>query len=441
MPTIAQKSIVAKLPQHELQQSLRGFLHPLTQLLPDRRLPAVAEFMVQGIISSESAVITQIARGVAHGDHSIWLTSKRAYRFLSNERFSHRTLRKGLYCIAQASVREQRPKRLVIAIDPVNFEKPYTQALEGVSTVRKSTPPALGGAARLTLGYPALTATIVNLKQPTVTYASWFSYTHNTFLSENHEIHCALRISKRLFPRYSMRFVADSGLDDQKLFQQVQGLAAEFVIRAKHDRVLDVFNARLKRWEAGQLFDLTQSVPLPFSETVSFTHARKVHKVKMGFGWFQVRLRETQQVLWVLVAHDRVRERDLILLTNVPLSHARRVREVYRDWRLRACIEHGYRFDQEQGLDVEDMRVTTLERMRRLFILVLLAAQFVCYIHRTWAQPATEWLRRLGGALGLPQDRHGLYLLLRGISAVWLALATMSFALIHPFPIEILTCG
>ena len=125
----------------------------------------------------------------------------------------------------------------------------------------------------------------------------------------------------------------------------------------------------------------------------------------------------------------------------MPLSHARRVRAVYRDWRLRACIEHGYRFDQEQGLDVEDMRVTTLERMRRLFILVLLAAQFVCYIHRTWAQPATEWLRRLGGALGLPQDRHGLYLLLRGISAVWLAVATMSFALIHPFPIEILTCG
>lgn len=441
MPTIAQKSIVAKLPQHELQQSLRVFLHPLTTLLPDRRLPVVTELMVQGIISSESPVITQIARGVAHGDHSIWLTSKRAYRFLSNARFSHRTLRKGLYRIAQQSVREQGPHRLVIAVDPVNFEKPYTHALEGVSTVRKSTPPALGGEARLTPGYPAITATLVNLKQPTVTYASWFSYTSDTFLSENHEIHCALRISKRLFPRHPMRFVADSGLDDQKLFQQVQTLAAEFVIRAKHDRVLDVFNARLKRWEAGQLFDLTRSVPLQFTETVSFTHARQVHTVKMGFGWLQVRLRDTQQVLWVLVAHDEKRERDLILLTNVPLTHARSVRAVYRDWRLRSRIEHGYRFDQEQGLDVEDMRVQTLERMRRLFILVLLAAQFVCYSHRAWAQPATDWLRRLGGALGLPQDRHGLYLLLRGISAVWLAIATLSFALIHPFPMENLTCG
>ena len=34
-------------------------------------------------------------------------------------------------------------------------------------------------------------------------------------------------------------------------------------------------------------------------------------------------------------------------------------------------IEHGYRFDQEQGLDVEDIRVQTMQRMRRLFALVL----------------------------------------------------------------------
>ncbi len=441
MKTIAQKSSLAKLPQHELKESLAVFLRPLTELLPDIRLPAVAELMVQGIVSSESPVITQIARGVAHGDHSIWLTSQRAYRFLSNGRFTHRTLRKGMYRIAQDAVHAQRPKRLIIAVDPVNFEKPYTHALEGVSTVRKSTPPALNGDARLAHGYPAITATIVNLQQPAVTYANWFSYQSDDFLSENHEIHGALRVSKALFARHKLRFVADSGLDDQKVFQQVRALDAEFVIRAKHDRVLDVFNTRLKRWEDAQLFDLAQSVPLPFTDTVSFTHARKVRKFKMSFGWFQVRLREPQQVLWVLVAHDAKRERDLILLTNVPLTSPRVVRQVYRDWRLRAGIEHGYRFDQEQGLDVEDMRVKTLERMRRLFMLVLLAAQFVAYIHRTWTQQATLWLRRLGGAFGLKQDRNGLYLLLRGISAVWLTAATLSFALHHPFPMANHTCG
>jgi len=52
---------------------------------------------------------------------------------------------------------------------------------------------------------------------------------------------------------------------------------------------------------------------------------------------------------------------DLILLTNVALtSETVAFKQVYEDWRLRSRIEHGYRFDQEQGLDVEDMRVETL---------------------------------------------------------------------------------
>ena len=244
MPTIAQNEILAKLPQHELKESLREFMRPLTELLPDVRLPAVAELTVQGILSSESPVITHIARGVAHSEQTIWQSSKRVYRFMSNPRFSYRSLRKGVYRIAQAAVRAQAPAYLVSAVDPVNFEKPYTKALEGVSTVHKSTPPALNGEARLARGYPAITSTLVNLKQPTVTYAHWFSYRTADFLSQNHEVHCAFRVTKALFPRYKIRFVADSGLDDQKVFQQVQALEAEFAIRAKYDRVLQVYNTR-----------------------------------------------------------------------------------------------------------------------------------------------------------------------------------------------------
>jgi hypothetical protein len=78
--------------------------------------------------------------------------------------------------------------------------------------------------------------------------------------------------------------------------------------------------------------------------------------------------------------------------------------------------------------------------MRRLFILVLLAAQFVCYINRTWTQPAILWLRQLGGKLGLKSDLNGPYVLLRGISAVWQTMATLTFAATHPFP-HVSTCG
>jgi hypothetical protein len=67
---------------------------------------------------------------------------KRAYRFLANEHLSHRVLLKGLYGTAQAAVWAQVPDYLVSAVDPVNFEKPYTHALEGASTALKSTRPA-----------------------------------------------------------------------------------------------------------------------------------------------------------------------------------------------------------------------------------------------------------------------------------------------------------
>jgi hypothetical protein len=127
-------------------------------------------------------------------------------------------------------------------------------------------------------------------------------------------------------------------------------------------------------------------------------------------------------------------ERTLVLLTNIPLLDETIIRQVYSDWRLRGRIEHGYRFDQEQGLDVEDMRMHTLERMRRLFALVLAAAQLVFHFMAHWPAQAVHWLRKLGGKLALPTDRDGPYLLLRGIAMVLLTAATLSFAAISPFP-------
>jgi hypothetical protein len=140
-----------------------------------------------------------MARGIERAGERIWPMARRLYRFIWNERFSHRDLLKGLYGIAQRTVAQHAPEHLIVALDPVNFEKPYTRALEGVSTVMKSTPPGPRGQKRLTPGYPAMTATVVNLPEPVVTYANWFSYTTREFVSENREIYRAIRITKLVF--------------------------------------------------------------------------------------------------------------------------------------------------------------------------------------------------------------------------------------------------
>jgi hypothetical protein len=47
---------------------------------------------------------------------------------------------------------------------------------------------------------------------------------------------------------------------------------------------------------------------------------------------------------------------------------------------------------------------------------------------------AVLWLRKLGGKLGLPTDRDGPYIVLRGLGAVWQTVAALSWTAIQPFP-------
>jgi hypothetical protein len=437
MPTITPNDLSRKLPIAELQESLETFLEPLTVQLPDARLPVVVRMMVQGIVASESPLVTQIARSTRESEQGVLMTSKRGYRLLANERLSYRLFLKGLYGIAQRTVAEQTPRlaRVVVAIDPVNFEKPYTTELEGVSIVRKSTPPSLEGEARLTRGYPAITATLVNTAQPAISYANWFSYRTADFVSQNREVYRALRVTRALFSRQILRFVTDSEMDDQKFFAQVAQVNGEFVTRVKHpERIVEVYNVRTQAWTRTALGAAAARVFLEDRRRVAFTHAGKTRLVMLSFGRLACRLPDTQQAVWVLVVHSPTRDYDLLLITNVPLTSQRVMRQVYEDWRLRGRVEHGYRFDQEQGLDVEDMRVQKLERMRRLFVLVLLAAQFVFFVNGTWPREAILWLRDLGGKLGLATDHDGPYVLLRGIAVVWLTVTTLRFLVYQPFP-------
>jgi hypothetical protein len=440
MPRITKRGLSAKLPAEELQQELRDFLQPVMVQLPEKRWREVAVRMVQGLLTARSPVLAAMARSGAaqrarERQRSVPPLAKRFYRFVWSERFTHRQLLKGLYGVAQRAVAHYRRSSLIVALDPVNFEKPYTEKLEGVSTVIKSTPPGPAGEKRLTAGYPAITATIVNLPEPLITYANWFSYKTADFISEGRELYRAIRITRALLPEAHLHFVGDSEMDDQKVFAEVAQVQATFTFRVKHwERLVEVYNERLDRWETESVGDLAATVPFTLHLPVSFQHARKLRQVTVSIGWLTMRLPGRQQRLWLLVAHDPELDRQLGLITNVPIRNARDARRTYEQWRYRPQIEHTYRFDQERGLDVEDIQVRTLERMRRLFVLTLLATLFVYHIDRHWPKRAVRWLRYLGGKLGLITDRDGPYVLLAGISAVFVTAATVAFAVTHPFP-------
>jgi hypothetical protein len=115
----------------------------------------------------------------------------------------------GDIAVSQANVARDDLAYLVVAIDPVNFKNPYTEALAGVSTVYKSTPPVRQGRARLTRGYPCITATVGNTRIPTTAYAHWFSYTTD-FVNEDVEIQRAIDATNQRFACLPRRYVLDS---------------------------------------------------------------------------------------------------------------------------------------------------------------------------------------------------------------------------------------
>ncbi len=422
------------LPVAELAEDAKQYLEPLLRELPEKRLRVVGVLMVLGILAGHSPIITQMARGVRDGSRYILDMARRMYRFVWNRRLSSAQIQQGLYAIGQATVAHYDTAELVVAIDPVNFEKPYTHDLEGLSTVHKSCPPDRQGKARRARGYPALTACVVNLPEPVVTYAQWFSYTRD-FLSENVELMQAITMTRQLYPKHQLCFVTDSGLDDQTLFAHIQQTPATFIIRVQHeDRLVDVWNSPDHRFERTTVGALLANSPTLLKLETTFTHARKIRTVRVALGWFTVYLPDEPGPLWLLTIHDPDLDRDIALLTNRPVQTTAEAEAVFVTWRCRPDIEHTYRLDQEAGVDVEDLRVQTLEHMRRVFFMVLTAAAFLYHLDQTWQPEALHWLRSLGGKLGQLSDLDGLYLLLDGIAAVLATTATLAFARANPFP-------
>ncbi len=273
--TIALETTLAKIiPIEEIKGTIHKHIQPMSEQLPDKRLKRVIEDMVLGILGGETPVITAMARQNSKEDGESWAVAKRMYRLLENKQVQTGQLYEGLYQVGCEAVGREQPAYLVAAVDPVNFEKPYVKSMEGISTVHKSTPPDLSGHARLAHGYPAITTTVVNTRVPAISYANWFSYEID-FISQNKEIEQAFQTTCRLYSGYKVRFVGDAGLDDQKMFAQVEHLGQEFVFRVSHvERIVEVYNDRLDCWETEILQDLTDTVPYQATFQVLFQACR-----------------------------------------------------------------------------------------------------------------------------------------------------------------------
>lgn len=432
--------------------AIEAHVEPFADALPDARFREGLRQYVVGMLAAGSPQVTKAAAHAPAGE----VEPQRFYRLFQTPRVSYRDWEKCLYRDARHTALAADVERVVVAVDPVNFEKAYAEKMEAVCRVRKSTPPGTlpQGEARLTMGYPSIIAQTVNLPQLAIPYAKLFSYTTTDFLSENRELMRALRTLRTVLRGLNVCVVADAGLDDRKLFHYADLCQLEFVIRAATNRWIEVYNDREQRWEDEKLLDLAATFPGRMGFETVFTHAGDAVTVRVTLDWFRMRLPNQSTEYWGIVAHtEKLRPADnaaaqhvdslpnpLVLITNRPVHHAIQAQQVYQDWRQRPSIEHLNRFTQEDGLDVEKIQLQKLERFRRSFLLILAVAVFVLRLPGLWAPALVHWVRRLASPLAdTAQDRGGPYLFLEGIRRILSTHALLQTCVDQPPPVALLS--
>jgi hypothetical protein len=196
MPSIDEVLDSFKQATLPMLNDVKMFLSPFAAALPDRRYGHSVMQFVPGRLAARSPQVSQAAAHAPEREASSWSLVKCIYRLLDTPEFSHRTWLKQLYLDARRVAQATERERVLVALDPVNFEEPYARKLEHLSRVWKSTPPGslTDRRQRVTHGYPAVLAYTVNLPQPTIPYARWFSYTSPEFVSENIRVYRSLNL-------------------------------------------------------------------------------------------------------------------------------------------------------------------------------------------------------------------------------------------------------
>lgn len=443
-----------------LDQEIDSFLAPYVAALPDARLRQTFQLLLPGILAARSPHLSKAAACAPHWAGSTWALTKQFYNLLHSRQFSHRDWLDVLYAQAVEQVNALAPnRRLLVALDPLNLEKAYARKIEGISQVLKKTPPGLPpnsrpvrkNEGRLTWGYPCIAAVALNTAQPALLCHRLFSYVTADFDSQPKEWMLAMRHLRQLLPERKITIVADAEADDQKLWQEAVANDLELIVRATSKRNIEVYQPYQRDWQEKELQSWSESRPGRAKGIHAFTHAGRTLPVRVTLDWFRFRLPDGSCEAWAVVAcTEPLGQQDLegfwlletpliLVCINRPIRRAKDTWKVYRDWAQRGKIEPFYRFQQEDGLDVEVILQHKLERFRRLLLVILMAAFFVIQLEHAWSPVLIQWIRSVASSVvGTAMDRGGRYLLLWGLQRILDGAALLDLIRIRPPPVQYL---
>ena len=314
--------------------------------------------MIYGILAGNKLHLSEIARSLKESitlKKTIDRLSKNLHAFDGKDSVMHNYL--GL-------VRQQvKDDYAVIIIDNSDIVKPASTKPEALSEIRD------GSTGEITQGYLTIEAAVLSEKgkMPLPVYEKVFSAAENGFISETQENLCCLR---SLTENSSSRCIRtlDRGFDANEYYCYSLKHGERFVIRAKKNRNVIY---------GGQTCNI-MDVALRYKGAYRMDFKdKKGRTIRCKMSCIPVRLCEFPSRELVLAVVYGFGEEPMLLLSSLKMQEKKKLCHIItKVYLLRWRIEEYFRFKKQQ-FELEDLRVMSLQSIRNLNLLAMLAVGYI----------------------------------------------------------------
>ena len=314
--------------------------------------------MIYGILAGNKLHLSEIARALKESitlKKTIDRLSKNLHAFDGKDSVMHNYL--GL-------VRQQvKDDYAVIIIDNSDIVKPASTKLEALSEIRD------GSTGEITQGYLTIEAAVLSEKgkMPLPVYEKVFSAAEKGFISETHENLCCLQSLTENFSSRCVRTL-DRGFDANEYYRYFLKHGERFVIRAKKNRNV-IYD--------GQTCN-TMDVALRYKGAYRMDFKdKKGRTIRCKMSCIPVRLCEFPSRELVLAVVYGFGEEPMLLLSSLKMQEKKKLCHIItKVYLLRWRIEEYFRFKKQQ-FELEDLRVMSLQSIRNLNLLAMLAVGYI----------------------------------------------------------------
>ncbi|HAJ4038394.1 transposase [Oceanobacillus sp. FSL K6-0118] len=250
----------------------------------------------------------------------------------------------------------------LILVDNSEIVKPTACKMEALGQVRDGSTGKIGN------GYwtTNMIAVAPRTKHPISVYSHLYSSAEKGFISENDETYKGLDYVDQLLGEKKATFVMDRGYDNIEVMKKILKQENNFIIRLKKNRNLLYQN---KKFSVHDLA-IRRKGKINFRSEIKGT----VYDLKVSH--LTVEIPSLKGKKFTMIVVYGYGKEPMVLLTNKRIQKKAEVISVLKAYITRWRIEEMFRV-QKQEFELENIRVRTLPRLKRMFLLLSIMVTFM----------------------------------------------------------------